>query len=88
MKKTGELVDSDFVCPTLTHTLFCFASLVAGDNDDDIFAVTGSKSKHVTGSVVSSLFHLRDQSCFVFPDLSCRAEGTFRFKMSLYELVE
>ena len=69
MKKTGELVDSDFVCPTLTHTLFCFASLVAGDNDDDIFAVTGSKSKHVTGSVVSSLFHLRDQSCFVFPEI-------------------
>lgn len=80
--------DSDYISPTLTHTLFCFASLVGEKDDKELYLLSGSRSKHVTGSVVSSLFHLKDQSCFVFPDLSVRTEGRWRFKMSLYEIVE
>lgn len=80
--------DLDYVSPTLTHTLFCFASLVGETDDQELYLLSGSRSKHVTGSVVSSLFHLKDQSCFVFPDLSVRTEGRWRFKMSMYEIVE
>lgn len=73
----------------MTHSLFCFASLVSEHSDEDeLYLMAGSKTSHVTGSVVSSLFHLKDQSCFVFPDLSVRTEGRWRFKMSLYEIVE
>lgn len=73
----------------MTHSLFCFASLVSEHSDDDeLYLMPGSKTSHVTGSVVSSLFHLKDQSCFVFPDLSVRTEGKWRFKMSMYEIVE
>lgn len=82
------LTDDDFISPTLTHSLFCFASLIAEDNEDEMYLLDGSRTKHVTGSVVSSLFHLKDQSCFVFPDLSVRTEGRWRFKMSMYEIVE
>ncbi|GAA5890139.1 hypothetical protein JCM5296_002828 [Sporobolomyces johnsonii] len=87
-KPSSALTDADLVAPTLTHTLFMFASLVPSDSEDELYDLTGSKSKHVAGSVVSSLFHLKDQSCFVFPDLSVRTEGRWRFKMSLYKIVE
>ena len=73
----------------MTHSLFCFASLVGEhDDEEELYLMPGSKTSHVTGSVVSSLFHLKDQSCFVFPDLSVRTEGRWRFKMSMYEIVE
>ncbi|GAA6020361.1 hypothetical protein JCM11491_000325 [Sporobolomyces phaffii] len=81
-------VDDDLVAPTLTHTHFCFASLVPEHSDEELFDLAGTKSKYVGGSVVASLFHLKDQSCFVFPDLSVRTEGRWRFKMSLFEIVE
>ncbi|GAA5931897.1 hypothetical protein JCM1841_006789 [Sporobolomyces salmonicolor] len=87
-KPSSALTDADLVAPTLTHTLFMFASLVPADSEDEMYDLTGSKSKHVAGSVVSSLFHLKDQSCFVFPDLSVRTEGRWRFKMSMYKIVE
>ncbi|GAA5904511.1 hypothetical protein JCM6882_008928 [Rhodosporidiobolus microsporus] len=84
----AQLADSDLLTPTLTHTLFMFASLVPENSEEEMYDLTGSKSKLVAGSVVSSLFHLKDQSCFVFPDLSVRTEGRWRFKMSLFELGE
>ncbi|KAH8092170.1 velvet factor, partial [Cristinia sonorae] len=47
-----------------------------------------------TGSVVSSLYHLKDSEhgnedagFFVFPDLSVRTEGSYRLKLSLFEVV-
>ena len=88
-KKPAHLLDDDdLATPTLTHTLFMFASLVEEDTEQEMFEVHGSKTAVVCGSVVSSLFHLRDQSCFVFPDMSVRMEGRWRFKMSLYEVNE
>ncbi|GAA5852614.1 hypothetical protein JCM8547_002563 [Rhodosporidiobolus lusitaniae] len=83
-----ELAETDLVTPTLTHTLFMFASLIPENSEEELFDIEGSKTKLVAGSVVSSLFHLKDQSCFVFPDLSVRTEGRWRFKMSLFELGE
>lgn len=87
-KSLHSLTDDDLVSPTLTHTHFCFASLVPENSEEELYELAGSKSKYVGGSVVSSLFHLKDQSCFVFPDLSVKTEGRWRFKMSLYEIVE
>ncbi|GAA5823703.1 hypothetical protein JCM10212_003714 [Sporobolomyces blumeae] len=87
-KPLQALTENDLVAPTLTHTLFMFASLVPENSDEELYDLTGSRTKHVAGSVVSSLFHLKDQSCFVFPDLSVRAEGRWRFKMSMFEIVE
>ncbi|GAA6027967.1 hypothetical protein JCM8097_001805 [Rhodosporidiobolus ruineniae] len=84
----AQLVDADLTTPTLTHTLFMFASLVPENSEEELYDSEGGKSKLVAGSVVSSLFHLKDQSCFVFPDLSVRTEGRWRFKMSLFELGE
>ena len=52
------------------------------------------KTRCTTGSVVSSLYHLKDSEnqnadagFFVFPDLSVRTEGSYRLKLSLYEVV-
>ena len=52
------------------------------------------KTRCTTGSVVSSLYHLkdsenenRDAGFFVFPDLSVRQEGSYRLKLSLFEVV-
>ncbi|KAM0754883.1 hypothetical protein T439DRAFT_352854 [Meredithblackwellia eburnea MCA 4105] len=87
-KASSSLSDDDFVSPTLTHSLFMFASLVGENDENEMYLLDGSRTKHVTGSVVSSLFHLKDQSCFVFPDLSVRTEGRWRFKMSMYEIME
>lgn len=92
--KKGEGVDAstvpdaELVPPTVTHSFFMFASLIPEDSEEEQYMLSGSKTKHVTGSVVSSLFHLKDQSCFVFPDLSVRTEGRWRFKMSMYEILE
>ncbi|KAK4050133.1 hypothetical protein OIV83_003704 [Microbotryomycetes sp. JL201] len=80
--------DSEYTSPKATHNLFCFASLVGEFDDTELYMLGKSRSRYVTGSVVSSLFQLKDQSCFVFPDLSIRTEGRWRFKMSLYEIQE
>jgi hypothetical protein len=52
------------------------------------------KTCSTTGSVVSSLYHLKDAEngnedagFFVFPDLSVRTEGSYRLKLSLFEVV-
>lgn len=87
-KPAHLLTDDDLTTPTLTHTLFMFASLVSEDGEEEADEAAECKNALVAGTVVSSLFHLRDESCFVFPDLSIRTEGRWRFKMSLYELTE
>ncbi|BGO96968.1 Velvet factor-domain containing protein [Rhodotorula toruloides] len=87
-KPAHLLTDDDLTTPTLTHTLFMFAALVSEDGEEEVDEAAGCKNALVAGTVVSSLFHLRDESCFVFPDLSIRTEGRWRFKMSLYELTE
>lgn len=58
------------------------------------FFLQDGKTRCTTGSVVSSLYHLKDSEndgvdagFFVFPDLSVRVEGSFRLKLSLYEVV-
>lgn len=55
----------------------------------------GGKTRCTAGSVVSSLYHLKDSenrgedaAFFVFPDLSVRMEGSYRLKLSLFEVVE
>jgi len=60
---------------------------------DSSFSQDG-KTRCTTGSVVSSLYHLkdsendnRDAGFFVFPDLSVRQEGSYRLKLSLFEVV-
>lgn len=71
----------------MTHRHFMFASLVPENSEEELYEVAG-RNKLVAGNIVSSLFHLRGQTCFVFPDLSVRTEGRWRFKMSMYEIVE
>jgi hypothetical protein len=72
---------------------FCFASLCNPDTEEELYLLPGSKTRHLTGTVVSSLYHLRDPSdnsyaaFFVFPDIGVRVEGLFRFKMTMYEIV-
>jgi Velvet factor len=59
-----------------------------------VFLPKDGKTRCTTGSVVSSLYHLkdsendnRDAGFFVFPDLSVRQEGSYRLKLSLFEVV-
>jgi len=59
-----------------------------------LFFPQDGKTRCTTGSVVSSLYHLkdsendnRDAGFFVFPDLSVRQEGSYRLKLSLFEVV-
>jgi hypothetical protein len=47
----------------------------------------------LTGTPVSSLYHLKDldntdAAFFVFPDLGVRKEGKYKLKMTLFEIVE
>lgn len=60
----------------------------------DTSATQDGKTRCTTGSVVSSLYHLKDAEnrnedagFFVFPDLSVRTEGSYRLKLSLFEVV-
>lgn len=71
---------------------FMYASLVPPDSDDELHLLRDGKTRSTTGSVVSSLYHLKDvdnsdAGFFVFPDLSVRMEGSYRLKMSLFEIV-
>lgn len=74
--------------------LFCFAALCKADEDEELYLLSDGKTRYVTGNVVSSLYHLKDprdgsaEGFFVFPDIGVRVEGTFRLKLSLYEMVE
>ncbi|KAG9304489.1 hypothetical protein G9A89_020053 [Geosiphon pyriformis] len=71
---------------------FMYASLVAPDSDEELHLLRDGKTRSTTGSVVSSLYHLKDidnsdAGFFVFPDLSVRMEGTYRLKLSLFEII-
>ncbi|GES89762.1 developmental regulator VosA [Rhizophagus clarus] len=71
---------------------FMYASLVAPDTDEELHLLRDGKTRSTTGSVVSSLYHLKDidnsdAGFFVFPDLSVRMEGTYRLKLSLFEII-
>ena len=73
---------------------FMFASLAKPDEDVELHWLKDGKTRCTTGSVVSSLYHLKDSEnanadagFFVFPDLSVRTEGSYRLKLSLYEVV-
>ncbi|KAG1105418.1 hypothetical protein G6F39_000494 [Rhizopus arrhizus] len=71
---------------------FMYASLMAADLDEELHLLRDGKTRSTTGSVVSSLYHLKDidntdAGFFVFPDLSVRMEGSYRLKLSLFEIV-
>ncbi|KAI6019220.1 velvet factor-domain-containing protein [Pisolithus microcarpus] len=72
---------------------FMFASLAKPDDDAELHWLKDGKTRCTTGSVVSSLYHLKDTEnrnedagFFVFPDLSVRTEGSYRLKLSLFEV--
>jgi hypothetical protein len=51
------------------------------------------KSRYLTGTPVSSLYHVKDENrsevaFFVFPDLGVRKEGRYKLKLTLFEIVE
>ena len=69
-------------------------SHLACRNTDINLTAQDGKTRCTTGSVVSSLYHLKDTEnqnqdagFFVFPDLSVRTEGSYRLKLSLFEVV-
>ncbi|KXN90765.1 hypothetical protein AN958_03652 [Leucoagaricus sp. SymC.cos] len=73
---------------------FMFASLAKPDDDAELHWLKDGRTRCTTGSVVSSLYHLKDPQhnnedagFFVFPDLSVRTEGSYRLKLSLFEVV-
>ena len=72
---------------------FMFAALVAPQADNEMHLLKDGKTRTTVGSVVSSLYTLKDpdKGCetgfFVFPDLSVRTEGSYRLKLSLFEVV-
>ncbi|KAJ7257494.1 velvet factor-domain-containing protein [Mycena haematopus] len=96
-----------------------FASLAKPDDDTELHWLKDGRTRCTTGSVVSSLYALKDPTAtpasssssasgsgeqrakdgpttasptsdagfFVFPDLSVRTEGSYRLKLSLFEVV-
>ncbi|KAJ7054617.1 velvet factor-domain-containing protein [Mycena amicta] len=72
---------------------FMFASLAKPDDDTELHWLKDGRTRCTTGSVVSSLIVRRRHNprrmlgFFVFPDLSVRTEGSYRLKLSLYEVV-
>ncbi|KAI9490381.1 velvet factor, partial [Zychaea mexicana] len=65
---------------------------MAADLDEELHLLRDGKTRSTTGSVVSSLYHLKDidnsdAGFFVFPDLSVRVEGNYRLKLSLFEII-
>ncbi|ORX88658.1 hypothetical protein K493DRAFT_185910, partial [Basidiobolus meristosporus CBS 931.73] len=71
---------------------FMYASLMLADSDDEMHLLQDGKTRSTTGSLVSSLYHLKDEDnsdggFFVFPDLSVRMEGKYRLKFTLFEIV-
>ncbi|KAK8846536.1 hypothetical protein IAR55_005622 [Kwoniella newhampshirensis] len=74
---------------------FLFACLVGGsdDQDDELHVIDDGKTRFLTGTPVSSLYHLKDldntdAAFFVFPDLGVRKEGRYKLKLTLFEIVD
>ena len=72
---------------------FMWASLAKPDDDAELHWLKDGRTGCTTGSVVSSLFHLKDPDnnnedagMFIFSDLSVRTEGSYRLKLSLFEV--
>ncbi|KIY72789.1 hypothetical protein CYLTODRAFT_366949 [Cylindrobasidium torrendii FP15055 ss-10] len=70
---------------------FMFASLAKPDDDTELHWLKDGRTRCTQGSVVSSLYHLKDKlnadvGYFVFPDVSVRTEGSYRLKLSLFEV--
>ncbi|KAJ1344048.1 hypothetical protein BSLG_001188 [Batrachochytrium salamandrivorans] len=71
---------------------FVYASLMSATTDDEQHLLRDRYTRTTTGSIVSSLYRLRDTdekegAFFVFPDLSVRSEGEYRLKFTLYEII-
>ncbi|KAL1921356.1 uncharacterized protein VTP21DRAFT_11072 [Calcarisporiella thermophila] len=69
---------------------FMYASLVSEDCSKELHLLPDGKTRTTTGSMVSSLYHLKDAdntdaAFFVFSDISVRMEGRYRLKLSLFE---
>lgn len=63
-----------------------YASLISPDSEDELHLLRDRKTRSTTGSIVSSLYRLKDVdnkdgAFFVFPDLSVRMEGSYRLKV-------
>lgn len=63
-----------------------YASILATDSDTELHLLRDGKTRSTAGSIVSSLYHLKDTegkngAFFIFPDLSVRMEGTYRLKV-------
>jgi hypothetical protein len=59
------------------------------DSDTEFHLLKDGKTRSTTGSIVSSLYHLKDLddkegAFFVFSDLSVRMEGNYRLKVFFY----
>jgi len=68
-----------------------YATLSAPEGEEELHVLKDAKTRATTGSVVSSLYRLKDldhsdAAFFVFPDLSIRIEGAYRIKFTLYEI--
>lgn len=64
-----------------------------GLTGEELHLLEDGKARFLTGTPVSSLYHLKDidnsdAAFFVFPDLGVRKEGIYRLKLSLFEIVE
>ncbi|KAJ1919465.1 hypothetical protein H4219_001935 [Mycoemilia scoparia] len=69
-----------------------YATLMDESATQELIKLPERQARTMTGSVVSSLAHLKDidgteGAFFVFPDLSVRSEGSYRLKFSLFEIV-
>jgi Velvet factor len=76
--------------PTIEHQALPFPLI----HDCSRLSPKDGKTRCTTGSVVLSLYHLkdsenenRDAGFFVFPDLSVHQEGSYRLKFSLFGVV-
>ncbi|ODO01747.1 hypothetical protein I350_06576 [Cryptococcus amylolentus CBS 6273] len=73
---------------------FLFACLVGGEEqEDELHVIDDGKTRFLTGTPVSSLYHLKDldntdAAFFVFPDLGVRKEGRYKLKLTLFEIVD
>lgn len=90
LAKPDEDVELHWLKVCILICQFIFAS----DQILMMYIPQDGKTRCTTGSVVSSLYHLKDSEnqnedagFFVFPDLSVRTEGSYRLKLSLFEVV-
>jgi hypothetical protein len=87
-----DVIDSSTVPLVCNPYYFMYATLMSATSDVELHMLRDAKTRSTTGSSVSSLYRLKDNFnkagfFFVFPDLSVRMEGTYRFKFSLFEII-